>query len=177
MNDTNEQTNNPNETNEAENINSDAKANPKKSVDNRWISKFEDLLKVKNLTELKTELTLLASELQTEIQNFNINVHLSPEAQTRLKALEAQYSKVVQSISKAQKQFDREFDKSIRVLKRTRTDAEKQFGQIKTKITKHTQDLAKASGRLRKTIKTKAKTVSKKVNGPKTVRKTKKAKV
>ncbi len=169
-------TNNQNETTETTGAAPETKTNAKKPEDNRWVTKFEDLLKVKNLEELKTELTQLAGELQSEIQNFSINAHLSTEAKARLKTLESQYSKVVQSISKAQKQFDREFDKSIRILKRTRTDAEKQFGQIKTKITKHTQDLAKASGRLRKTIKAKAKTVSKKVKGPKTVRKTKKAK-
>jgi hypothetical protein len=121
--------------------------------ENRWAARLEELLNVKNIDDLKSELGKLASEIQTEIQKFDINAHLSPEAKTRLKALEGRYAKVMKAIHKAQKQFDREFNKSLRVLKRTRQDAEKQFENIRTRITKHRSTIVKASSDLTKKIK------------------------
>lgn len=125
--------------------------------ENRWLSRFEDLLKVKNVDELKTELSKLAAEIQTEIQNFDINSHLSPEAKNRLKALEVRYAKVIKAVQKAQKQFDREFNKSLRVLKRTRQDAEKHLSNIKIHITKHRGTIVKASKTLKQRFNSTAK--------------------
>lgn len=132
------------------------------SEQNRWVARFEDLLKVKNVEDLKSELGKLASEIQTEIQKFDINVHLSPEAKSRLKILEKNYNDVIKAVHKAQKQFDREFNKSLRVLKRTRQDAEKHLKNIKTKITKHRGTIVKASNGLKSKIKKTAKSATKK---------------
>ena len=120
--------------------------------ENRWVARLEELLKVKNVEELKTELSKLASEIQTEIQNFDINTHLSPEAKTRLKTLEQRYAEIIRMIQKAQKQFDREFNKSLRILKRTRQDAQKHIKNIQVRITKHRGTILKASNKLKKKL-------------------------
>jgi ElaB/YqjD/DUF883 family membrane-anchored ribosome-binding protein len=113
--------------------------------ENRWVSRFEELLKVKNLEDLKGELQKIKDEVQSEIQRFDLNAHLSPSAKARLKRLEQRYSEVMKLVSKAQKQFDREFNKSLRVLKKTRQDAEKQMRDIRTRISKHRGTILKAS--------------------------------
>lgn len=135
--------------------------------ENRWVTRLEELLKVKNLDELKTELTKVATEIQAEIQGFDINEHLSPEAKSRLKKLEQRYNEVIRGVHKAQKQFDREFNKSLRVLKRTRQDAEKQIQILKTKVTKHRGTIVKASSNL----KNKVAKATKKTTSTKTIKK------
>ncbi len=132
------------------------------SEENRWLMRFEDLLKVKNVDDLKTELGRLAGDVQSEIQNFDLNSHLSPEAKTRLKSLESRYGQVMKAVHKAQKQFDREFNKSLRVLKATRQDAEKHLRTIKTRITKHRGTIVKASSNLKSNLKMKIKKTAKK---------------
>lgn len=127
--------------------------------ENRWVLRLEELLKVKNLSDLKSELSRLASEIQSEIQNFDINAHLSPSAKSRLKSLEQSYTDVVKAVTKAQKQFDREFNNTLSVMKRTRLDAEKQLNQIRTRITKHRGTLIKASKGVKGEIKKRAKKV------------------
>lgn len=142
--------------------------------ENRWVARLEELMNVKNVDDLKSELTKIATEIQKEIQSFDLNEHLSPEAKSRLKMLEQRYSEVTRSVQKAQRQFDREFNKSLRILKRTRQDAEKQLKGIKAKITKHRGTIAKASVQLKKKLNTgkKKKVVSKKRTDKKPSRKT-----
>jgi hypothetical protein len=112
------------------------------SVDH-WKDRLENLLKSKNFDELKSELGKIAGEVQTEIQNFDLNAHLSPSAKKKVKELEKRYNEVLRNIQKAQKQFDREFNKTLRTFKKTRTDAEKRLGLIKKKVGQHKAKLAK----------------------------------
>jgi uncharacterized phage infection (PIP) family protein YhgE len=142
------------------------------TAENRWLVRLEELLKVKNLDDLRTELTKLAGEIQTEIQSFDLNSHLSPTAKARLKALEQNYTQVTRAITKAQKQFDREFNKSLRLLKKTRQDVEKQVRDVTTKVAKHRTNLLKASKSITSKIK---KTASRARKPAKSARKTKKA--
>ncbi len=160
-----------------ENI-SHASPSPEPNLEeNRWVLRLEELLKVKNLDDLKSELTKVAAEIQTEIQSFDINEHLSPEARTRLKKLERRYNEVMRGVHKAQKQFDREFNKSLRVLKRTRQDAEKQIQMLKTKVTKHRSTIVKASSNLKKKVKTVTKKTVKSRKPKKAARKAKTKKI
>jgi hypothetical protein len=137
------------------------KTKPTHSEENRWVSRLEELLKVKNVEDLKSELVKLASDIQKEIQSFDLNAHLSPEAKTRLKGLESRYNEVIRAIQKVQKQFDKEIAKSVKVLKRTRDDAETQIKKIKARITKHRSTIVKASTTLTKKIKATAKNAKK----------------
>jgi hypothetical protein len=136
----------------SENTTTETTASKGASEYNRWVARFEELLKVKNLEDLKTELAKVAAEIQTEIQSFDLNAHLSPEAKNRLKTLEQRYKTVIRNVQKAQKQFDREFNKSLRVLKRTRQDTEKHFKTIKDRLTKHRGTIVKASTQIKKKI-------------------------
>lgn len=131
-----------------------------------WKERFEELLKVKNLEELKAELTKLAGEIQTEIQNFDIHAHLSPTASVKIKNLESHYNDVMKAIKKTQKQFDREFAKNLRALKKTRTEAEKKLKSLRAKVNAQKENVLKQAKSL--TAKMKRKTAK--------VRKTKKKK-
>jgi hypothetical protein len=145
--------------------------------ENRWVARLEEILQVKNVDDLKTELSKLATEVQTEIQNFDIKDHLSPEAKSRLKSLEKRYNEVVRAVHKAQKEFDRDFNKSMRSLKNTRQEAAKQLNAIKNKITKHQTTIVKASKNLGAKIKKKTgKDTGRKSKKSGTARKTVKAK-
>jgi hypothetical protein len=127
-------------------------ANPSQHLS--WKDRFEEILKVKNIEDLKAELTKLAGELQKEIQSFHIEDHLSSSQRERVKLAEQKYKDVVRSLHRVQKQFDREFNKTLRLVKKTRVDAEKKlssfrkkFSAQKTKITKAVKRKTKKAGR------------------------------
>lgn len=160
-------TENPNHT-ETTSTQPGAAANSTSSLLTNWRSRLDELFAVKSVDELKSELTKLASEVQEEIQKFDINSHLSPEAKEKLKSLETTYAEILKGLHKLQKQFDREFNKTLRVLNTTRKDAEKHISGLRAKVAKHRNDLEKATKKLRGTLKSKAKKV-------KIIRKTKKS--
>lgn len=126
-----------------------------KSGLSNWKERFEELLKVKNLEELKSELTKLAGEIQTEIQNFDIHAHLSPTASGKIKNLESHYNEVMKAIRKTQKQFDREFNKNLRTLKKTRAEAEKRLKMLRAKVDDQKSKVLKLSKNLRAKMKRK----------------------
>ena len=146
-----------------DNSNSDATETGTKSAASlihNWRDRFEELLKVKNVDDLKGELTRLGQDLQDEIKQFDLQEHLSPTAKDRLKNLETRYSDVMKAVAKAQKQFDREFSKSLKTLKKTRVDAEKRLSSIRSQVEIQRKRVLKASDKLRSKIvkKTKVKT-------------------
>lgn len=138
------------------------------SLIHNWRDRFEELLKVKNVDDLKGELTRLGHDLQEEIKQFDLQEYLSPTAKDRLKNLETRYADAMKAVQKAQKQFDREFSKSLRTLKKTRQDAEKRLSSIRSQVEVQRKKVLKASDKLRSKIvkktKVKAKTVRKKVS-------------
>ena len=67
------------------------------SLLNNWKDRLEDLLKSKNLDDLKSELYKIGEELQQEINSFDINEHLSKDAKSRVKKLEKRYNDVLKS--------------------------------------------------------------------------------
>ncbi len=159
-----EQNQNPTETT-PESVHTPPTATVPEPIDteeeNRWMMRFEELLKVKNFSELKSEIQKIANEVQSEIQNFDINAHLGPLAKARLKKLEQRYNEVMKLVARTQKQFDREFNKSLRVLKKTRQDAEKHLKDIRARIAKQRGSLVKASQKFTKNLKRKKTTKSK----------------
>lgn len=128
----------------------------KASLRHNWRDRFEELLKVKNVDDLKVELTRLGTDLQDEIKNFDVKEHLSPTAKDKLKTLETRYSDVMKALKKAQKQFDRDFSKSIRTIKKTREDAEKRLKGLRDKVDTHRDKILKASATLRYRLSKKA---------------------
>jgi hypothetical protein len=134
------------------------------SLIHNWRDRFEELLKVKNVDDLKGELTRLGADLQEEIKQFDLQEYLSPTAKDRLKNLETRYADVMKAVAKAQKQFDREFSKSMKTLKKTRADAEKRLSTIRSQVQVQRKRVLKASDKLRSKLvkKTKAKKARKK---------------
>ena len=134
------------------------------SILHNWRDRLEDLLKAKNLDELKSEFKRIGGDLQTEIQNFDLNEHLSPAAKSKVKDLEKRYNEVLKSIHKAQKQFDREFSKALKVMKSTQKDAEKKLDGIKKKVAAQKKQITKVTGKMKNTVK---KTIVKKAKSAK----------
>lgn len=154
-------------TNESTNTSSSTPTSPEPSAPvQNWKDRFEELLKVKNFDDLKSELTKIAADIQTEIQNFDIHSHLSPTASVKIKNLETQYNDVMKAIRKTQKQFDREFNKNLRSLKKARTEAEKRLKSLRSKVNSQKEAVLKLSKKLTKKAKPK-----KKARVRKTVRK------
>jgi hypothetical protein len=149
-----------NENSSLENAENPSTSAPKNSMTN-WKERFEELLKVKNLDDLKGELTKLAGELQSEISNFDIHAHLSPTASGKIKNLETHYNDAMKAIRKTQKQFDREFNKNLRTLKKTKAEAEKRFRILRAKVDDQKSKVIKISKNLSTKMKRKTAKVRK----------------
>ena len=128
------------------------------------------------MEELKKEFR----RITTEIQKFDINMHLSPGAKQRLKEFERRYNQLIVSINKAQKQFDREFNRAVRNFKKTRADAERHINVVRQTAKTQQQKLYKVTEEIKKKVATrstqkisrKKATSTKKTGRKKTVRKT-----
>ncbi len=119
------------------------------------------LKKIKDVDELKKEFSRLSKEIQNEIQNFNLESHLSPSAQKRLKDAEARFQKLNKSIASAQKQFDRDFNRALRKLRETGQEMGSSFVLLKKKVQQQKTELKKASTKLKKKLRKKKKTEKK----------------
>lgn len=148
------------ETN-TQSTNPDNQASKAESILHNWRERLEELLKAKNLDELKTEFRKIGGEIQGEIQNFDLNEHLSPTAKARVKQLEKRYNEVLKTVQKAQKQFDREYSTAIKTMKSAQKDAEKRLEQMKKKLAQQKKEFTKAASKFSKNIK-KKKTTRKK---------------
>lgn len=105
-----------------------------------------------NWQKIRTEINRLAdvdklkSEVQrigTEIRNFDFQSMLSPAAQAKMKKFEKRYSGLMRSISQAQRQMDREFNRILRQIKVRRADVDKVVSEQKDKLEKASMDLRK----------------------------------
>ncbi len=79
----------------------------------------------------------LKSEVQrvgAEIRNFDFHTVLSPAAQQKVKTFEKRYSNLMRTISQAQRQVDREFNRILREIKTRRKDVNKAVTQQKSKL-------------------------------------------
>ncbi len=102
--------------------------------------------KIRSEINRLTDVDQLKSEVQrigTEIRKFDFHTVLSPAAQTKMKKFEKRYATLMRSISQAQRQMDREFNRILRQIKTHRTDIEKTVSQQKTKLEKASLGLRK----------------------------------
>ncbi len=80
-----------------------------------------DLASIKEKLRQLTDLDRLKAELGKmtgEIKNFDLNIHLAPQARSRLKTLEKRFHEVRKRLVLVQKQVDGEVNKFIKVLRR-----------------------------------------------------------
>lgn len=139
------------------------------SRDNYWEKVKSTLHRLKDIEELKKEVASLAREIQT----FDVESRLGPGAKKRLKEMEGKCQQLSKTISKAQKQFDREFNKSLRRVRKARQEVGKKITTLKKRAEQQMSDLTKASTLLQETLNKKKKAKKKKT---KTVKKKMKAK-
>jgi ABC-type phosphate transport system auxiliary subunit len=69
---------------------------------------------------LKKELNRIADE----VKKFDVNAHLTPQAQAKIRGLEKSYTELVKRWEKLQTQLDTEVVKFLTVLKKTRQETE-----------------------------------------------------
>jgi ABC-type dipeptide/oligopeptide/nickel transport system ATPase subunit len=149
---------------------SQGQSTDKNSLLNNWRNRLDELIAVKSVDDLKSELVKLGGEIHSEIQKFDIHEHLSPQAKEKIKNLESAYTDVLKSLHRVQKQVDREFNKTLRVLKKTRKDAEKHISGMRKKVGTHKTKLEKVTRKMAGGLK------KKRTKKAKVVRRTKKTK-
>ena len=102
----------------------------------------EEIQKLSNLEYVKSEL----KRLTEEIRQFDVQKRLSPTARKRLRGLESRYENWMRSLSKAQKQLDREFSKALRNIKKTHTQVQKRIDIMRhSVVSSYTSPTKKAS--------------------------------
>ena len=84
----------------------------------------QELSQWSDLKHLKKE----AQKLSQEIANFDIHSHLNPNARQKIKRLEKRYKELMKSIAQAQKQFDRDFNRTLRYLTKTNSRSYHRYG-------------------------------------------------
>jgi hypothetical protein len=102
--------------------------------------------KIRNEINRLTDVDKLKDEVHrigTEIRKFDFHTVLSPSAQQKMKKFEKRYSHLMRSISKAQRQMDREINRVLRQIKVHRADVDKAVTQQKTKLEKASKVLRK----------------------------------
>ena len=93
-----------------------------------------------------TDVEALKSEVQrigTELRKFDFHTVLSPAAQQKMKKFEKRYTVLMRSISQAQRQMDREFNRILRTIKTRRSTVEKAVNMQKMKLEKASLGLRK----------------------------------
>jgi len=85
-----------------------------------------ELQRLTDLKFLKTEL----NRIGTEISKFNLNLKLPPAAKSRLRQLERQLRDLRKRMTSLQKQVDREVNKFVKVLRKTRTQTEARLKKV-----------------------------------------------
>jgi predicted nucleic acid-binding Zn-ribbon protein len=104
-----------------------------------WQKIRTEINRLTDVEQLKSEVQRIGSE----IRKFDFQAVLSPAAQQKLKKFEKRYTTLMRSISQAQRQMDREFNRVLRNIKTHRSDVEKAVAQQKTKLEKTASGLRK----------------------------------
>ncbi len=102
--------------------------------------------KIRNEFNRLSDVDQLKSEVQrigAEIRKFDYQSVLSPTAKQRLKTFEKRYTVLMRSISTAQRQMDREFNRILRQIKSHRTDVTKAVSFQRNKLEKAATGLRK----------------------------------
>jgi ABC-type phosphate transport system auxiliary subunit len=98
-----------------------------------WTTIKKEIEKFGSVDDVKSEFQKLVKELN----KLDLNSYLSPQAQKRVKVLESRYQKFMTTMNRTQRDFDREFEKVVRLLKKRRSEVESVFGSYKAKAKKH----------------------------------------
>lgn len=131
-----------------------------------WKKIRSEFNRLADVDTLKGEVQRIGSE----IRKFDFHTVLSPAAQQKVKTFEKRYSTLMRTISQAQRQMDREFNRIMREIKTRRRDVNKAVTQQKSKLEAASKQFKKnfskkaaaASSKKRATVKTKTGTKKRK---------------
>lgn len=93
-----------------------------------------------------TDVENLKNEVQrigAEIRNFDFHAVLSPAANQKVKMFEKRYTVLMRSLSQAQRQVDREFNRVLRQIKEHRAGVDKVVKEQKDKLETAAADFRK----------------------------------
>lgn len=102
--------------------------------------------KIRNEFQRLTDIDELKSEVQrirNELAKFDFQSVLSPAATAKVKAFEKRYTVLMRTISKAQRQVDREVNRIMRQIKVHRNDVSKVMTEQKSKLETLSNDFRK----------------------------------
>jgi hypothetical protein len=99
----------------------------------------DELIKLTDVDYLKKEL----ARLTTEIKNYDLEAHLTPQANMRLKKLEKRFQEIRKSVIRAEKQIGSEVNKLLVILRKASAETQAKvkamgMGQNKSKTRKKT---------------------------------------
>ena len=104
-----------------------------------WTTIKKEIEKFGSVDDIRVEF----QKLVKEINKIDLNSYLSPQAQKRLRELETRYQKFMTKMNRTQRDFDREFDKVVRLLKKRKNEVENVFGSYKAKAKQHKKTVRK----------------------------------
>lgn len=112
-----------------------------------WKKIRSEFNRLADVDTLKSEV----HRIGTEIRKFDFHTVLSPAAQQKVKTFEKRYTTLMRTISQAQRQVDREFNRILREVKVRRKDVNKAVTQQKTKLEAVTKQFKKYAKSAKKT--------------------------
>lgn len=102
-----------------------------------WQKIRDEFQRLTDVEQLKTEVHRIGSELR----KFDLQSVLSPAAQEKVKHFEKRYAELVRTLTKAQTQVDREFNRLMKQIKDHRADVTKVMNEQKGKLEKISSEL------------------------------------
>ena len=97
-----------------------------------WQKIRDEFQRLTDVEQLKSEVHRIGHELR----KFDLQKVLSPAAQDRVKHFEKRYAELVRTLTKAQTQVDREFNRLMKQIKDHRSDVTKVMNEQKGKLEK-----------------------------------------
>ena len=91
----------------------------------------KELKRLADVNVLKTELNRLASE----IKRFDVHLHVTPQAKSRLVRLEKRFREVVRAVAVLQKDVDSSFAKFAKIVRSGQTSSRKSSGKTANGVT------------------------------------------
>lgn len=113
-----------------------------------WQKIKTEVSKLRNVESVKAELNKIAHDLK----KVDIRAQLGPQAKQKIADIEKRYERFLVTFSTAQKQFDREFNKVVRQLKITRSEAQTRFSQTKKEVLKAGANLDRIAKNLKASL-------------------------
>lgn len=118
-----------------------------------WQKIRSELNKLSDVEFLKSEL----QKVGKEIKKIDLKAKLGPKAQQNLNKIEKKYNSVMQTITKAQRQIDRDFNKVARALKNQKMTTQQKIDLVRKMALEHKSKLKNTTRKVKTRTTTKSK--------------------